>query len=123
VRSFGELEAAIMDQVWLAGRPILVRDIWAGLRPEREPAYNTVLTVVEILFRKGWLAREKEGRAYRYWATVTREDYTAGLMGEALEASPDRVAALRSFVARIDQAEALQLRRMLDQALREGADS
>jgi len=123
VRSFGELEAAIMDQVWLAGRPLLVRDIWAGLRPEREPAYNTVLTVVEILFRKGWLAREKEGRAYRYWATVTREDYTAGLMGEALEASPDRVAALRSFVARIDQAEALQLRRMLDQALREGADS
>ncbi len=123
MRSFGELEAAIMDQVWLAGRPILVRDIWAGLRPEREPAYNTVLTVVEILFRKGWLAREKEGRAYRYWATVTREDYTAGLMGEALEASPDRVAALRSFVARIDQAEALQLRRMLDQALREGADS
>ena len=123
MRSFGELEAAIMDQVWLAGRPLLVRDIWAGLRPEREPAYNTVLTVVEILFRKGWLAREKEGRAYRYWATVTREDYTAGLMGEALEASPDRVAALRSFVARIDQAEALQLRRMLDQALREGADS
>jgi predicted transcriptional regulator len=123
VRSFGELEAAIMDQVWLAGRPLLVRDIWAGLRPEREPAYNTVLTVVEILFRKGWLAREKEGRAYRYWATVTREDYTAGLMGEALEASPDRVAALRSFVARIDPAEALQLRRMLDQALREGAGS
>jgi len=54
---------------------------------------------------------------------VSREDYIAGLMGEALEASPDRVAALRSFVARIDQAEALQLRRMLDQALREGADS
>jgi len=123
VRSFGELEAAIMDQVWLAGRPILVRDIWAGLRPEREPAYNTVLTVVDILYRKGWLAREKQGRAYRYWATVTREDYTAGLMGEALEASPDRIAALRSFVARIDPAEALQLRRMLDQALREGAGS
>ncbi len=123
MRSFGELEAAIMDQVWLAGRPILVRDIWAGLRPEREPAYNTVLTVVDILYRKGWLAREKQGRAYRYWATVTREDYTAGLMGEALEASPDRIAALRSFVARIDPAEALQLRRMLDQALREGAGS
>jgi predicted transcriptional regulator len=123
VRSFGELEAAIMDRVWLAGRPVLVREIWAQLRPEREPAYNTVLTVVEILYRKGWLAREKDGRAYRYRATATREDYTAGLMGEALEASPDRVAALRSFVERIDPAEARQLRRMLDQALREGAGS
>ena len=123
MRGFGELEAAIMDRIWLAGRPVLVREIWAELRPEREPAYNTVLTVVEILYRKGWLAREKEGRAYRYHATVTREDYTAGLMGEALEASPDRVAALRSFVGRIDPAEARQLRRMLDQVLREGADS
>jgi predicted transcriptional regulator len=120
VRGFGELEAAIMDRVWLAGRPVLVREIWAELRPEREPAYNTVLTVVEILYRKGWLARRKDGRAYRYHATVTREDYTAGLMGEALEASTDRVAALRSFVERIDPAEARQLRTMLNKALREG---
>ena len=123
MRSFGELEAAIMDRVWRAGRPLLVREIWTDLRPEREPAYNTVLTVVEILYRKGWLAREKDGRAYRYQATVTREDYTAGLMGEALEASTDRVAALRSFVERIEPAEARQLRRMLDQALTEGAGS
>ena len=123
MRSFGELEAAIMDRVWLASRPVLVREIWANLRPEREPAYNTVLTVVEILYRKGWLAREKDGRAYRYRATVTREDYTAGLMDEALEASADRVAALRSFVERIDPAEAEQLRQMLDRALREGTGS
>jgi hypothetical protein len=37
VRAFGELEAAIMDQVWAAGRPVLVREIHDGLRPEREP--------------------------------------------------------------------------------------
>jgi predicted transcriptional regulator len=119
VRSFGELEAAIMDRVWTAGRPVRVREIWAALRPGREPAYNTVLTVVEILYRKGWLEREKDGRAYRYRATMTREDYTAALMGEALETSPDRVAALRSFVGRIDPAEARQLRQLLDSALRD----
>jgi predicted transcriptional regulator len=121
VGSFGELEAAIMDRIWSAGRPLLVRDVHKTLRPER--AYNTVWTVVEILYRKGWLAREKDGRAYRYRATVTREDYTAGLMGEALEASPDRVAALRSFVGLIDPAEARQLRKMLDKALRGEAGS
>jgi predicted transcriptional regulator len=123
VRNFGELEAAIMDRVWAAGRPVRVREVWAGLRPERDPAYNTVLTVVEILHRKGWLEREKDGRAYRYAATVTREDYTAGLMDEALEGSPDRVAVLRSFVGRIDPAEAQQLREMLDLALRAGNGS
>ena len=59
MRGFGELEAAIMDRVWRAGHPVLVREIHGWLRPEREPAYNTVLTVVEILYRKGWLARER----------------------------------------------------------------
>jgi predicted transcriptional regulator len=98
VRGFGRLEAAIMGRVWLAARPVLVREIWAGLRPEREPACNTVLTVAETLHGKGWLARGKDGRAYRYRATVSREDYTAGLMCEALEASPGpggRTARLR----------------------------
>jgi predicted transcriptional regulator len=123
VRAFGELEAAIMDQVWAAGRPVLVREIHDGLRPEREPAYNTVLTVVEILYRKGWLARDKDGRAYRYRPTASREDYTAGLMGEVFDTSTDRLATLRLFMERIDPAEADELRAMLDEAHRDGAGS
>lgn len=123
VRAFGELEAAIMDQVWAAGRPVLVREIHDGLRPEREPAYNTVLTVVEILYRKGWLARDKDGRAYRYRPTASREDYTADLMGEVFDTSTDRLATLRLFMERIDPAEADELRAMLDQAHRDGAGS
>jgi len=123
VRGFGELEAAIMDRVWSAGRPVLVREIHDALRPEREPAYNTVLTVVEILYRKGWLAREKDGRAYRYRATASRADYTAGLMEEAFAASTDRLATLRRFVHRIDPAEAEELRAILEAERRDGAGS
>src|SRR5437588_10327825 len=123
MRGFGELEAAIMDRVWRAGHPVLVREIHGALRPDREPAYDTVLTVVEILYRKGWLAREKDGRAYRYHATASREEYTAGLMEEAFEASTDRVATLRSFVQRIDPAEAEELRAMLEAERRDGAGS
>ena len=123
VRGFGELEAAIMDRVWAAGRPVLVREIQDALRPDREPAYNTVWTVVEILYRKGWLARAKDGRAYRYRATASREEYTAGLMEEAFDTSTDRLATLRSFVQRIDPAEAAELAAMLDEARRDGAGS
>jgi predicted transcriptional regulator len=123
VRAFGELEAAIMDQVWAAGRPVLVREIHDGLRPEREPAYNTVLTVVEILYRKGWLARERAGRAYRYRPTASREDYTADLMREVFDTSTDRLATLRLFMERIDPAEADELRALLDQARGDGAGS
>jgi len=123
VRGFGELEAAIMDRVWSAGGPLRVREIHDALRPEREPAYNTVLTVVEILYRKGWLARQRDGRAFRYWATVSREEHAADLMGEAFAASTDRVATLRRFVQRIDPAEVGQLRAMLEQARRKGGGS
>ena len=123
VRGFGELEAAIMDRVWSAVRPVLVREIHDGLRPDREPAYNTVLTVVEILYRKGWLAREKDGRAYRYRATASRANYTADLMGEVFAASTDRLATLRRFVQRIDPAAAEELRAMLEAERRDGSGS
>jgi predicted transcriptional regulator len=118
VRGFGELEAAIMDRVWSADTPLLVREVHGTLQPER--AYNTVLTVVEILYRKGWLSRVKDGWAYRYRATVSREEYTADLMGEALAASTDRAATLRRFAERIDPAEAEELREALEQARRAG---
>jgi predicted transcriptional regulator len=121
MRGFGDLEAAIMERVWAAGQPLLVREIRQTLEPER--AYNTVWTVVEILYRKGWLTREKDGRAYRYVATVSREDYTAGLMGEALAASTDRAATLRRFAERFGPAEAEQLREALDQARRSGGSA
>ena len=114
MRGFGELEAAIMDRVWSSGRPLLVREIQQTLEPTR--AYNTVWTVVEILYRKGWLSREKDGRAYRYRATVTRDDHAANLMGEALAASADHATAFRRFAERISPEEAAQLREALEQA-------
>ena len=112
MRGFGDLEGAIMEQVWAAGGPLLVREIQRALEPER--AYNTVWTVTEILFRKGWLAREKEGRAYRYRATVSRDEYTGDLMGEALAASADRAAACRRFALRFcaEVAEVVRLARL-----------
>lgn len=118
MRGFGELETAIMEQVWSAGRPLPVREIQRAIRPER--AYNTVWTVAEILYRKGWLAREKDGRAYRYRATVSREQYIADMMSEALAASTDRAGTLRRFAERMTAEEAEQLRGALESALRAG---
>src|SRR5213595_572901 len=106
VRGFGELEAAIMDRVWSAGRPVLVREIHDMLRPEREPAYNTVLTVVEILFRKGWLTRERARRAYRYEQPASRHDPSHQPGGLAQAASIGRVDTLRGPAQRRDPVEA-----------------
>lgn len=121
VRGLGDLEAAIMDVMWSADGPLPVREVLARLREDRELAYTTVQTVMDILFRKGWVDRELMRRAYVYWAKAGREDYVAGLMAEALDVSSDRSAALARFVERMDRAEVDQLRALLDAAKPDGA--
>lgn len=113
---FGELEAAIMDAVWEAGQPLRVREVLDRLDRDPEPAYNTVHTVTEILYRKGWLSKEKDGRAYKYGARRTREGYVAGLMGEALAVAGDRTATLVRFVEEMQPGEAEELHRLLGEA-------
>lgn len=120
MRGFGELEAAIMDIVWSSDDPLAVRDVLERLRAERSLAYTTVQTVMDILHRKGWLSRQKDGRAYRYQPTATREDYAAGLMTEVLAATSDRTAALVRLFERMDPAEVAELRSALDEARVDG---
>jgi predicted transcriptional regulator len=71
---------------------------------------------MEILFRKGWLDRQKSGRAYLYVTVRSREDYVAGLMGEALAVAADPAATLVRLVEDLEPGEIAQLRVALDAA-------
>ena len=113
---FGELESSIMDQVWAAPDPVSVRQVVSALQPERPLAYTTVQTVMENLLHKGWLTRQRDGRAFLYRATASRAHYVARLMDEALAGTPDRTAALATFAERMDPGEAEHLQRALDAA-------
>ncbi|GAA1970353.1 BlaI/MecI/CopY family transcriptional regulator [Kitasatospora viridis] len=97
VRPLGELENAVMTRVWEWNRPVTVREVLLDLRSDREIAYTTVMTVLDKLYRKGWLRRERDGRAYRYAPVATREAYTAALMHEAWATSDNPAAALVHF--------------------------
>jgi predicted transcriptional regulator len=119
MRRFGELEAAIMDRLWERGSPALVREILDDLREDRPLAYTTVMTVMDNLHRKGWLRRQRDGRAWRYEPTGSRSGYTAALMNEALETSADRRKALAHFALQMSPHDAAVLREALDEALRE----
>jgi hypothetical protein len=93
MRRFGELEAVIMDRLWEWGRPVLVREVVDALHEDRAPAYTTVMTVMENLHRKGWLRRERDGRAWRY--EPTGADHRTALAHFALQMSPHDAALLR----------------------------
>jgi predicted transcriptional regulator len=110
MRGFGELEAVIMQRVWDHGRPVTVRELFDELVLQRAIAYTTVMTTMDNLHRKGWLTRAKEGKAYRYTATASREEYSARLMREALDDGGNTQAVLTHFVAQMDGAESEVLR-------------
>jgi predicted transcriptional regulator len=110
MHGFGDLEAVIMHRVWDHGGPVTVRELFDELRRERVIAYTTVMTTMDNLHRKGWLTRVKEGKAYRYSATASREEYSARLMREALDDGGDTQAVLSHFVAQMDGEESEVLR-------------
>jgi predicted transcriptional regulator len=110
VRRLGDLEAVIMQMVWDRGSPVTVRDLVDDLQQERAIAYTTVMSTMDNLHRKGWLARAKDGKAYRYMATATREEYSARLMQEALADGGDTEVVLSHFVAQMGGAESEVLR-------------
>jgi predicted transcriptional regulator len=113
VRGFGDLEAVIMDRVWERGEPVTVRELFDELSAERAIAYTTVMSTMDNLHRKGWLGRVREGKAYRYTATASREEYSARLMREALADGGDAEVVLSHFVAQIGSGESDALRSVL----------
>jgi predicted transcriptional regulator len=113
VRGLGDLEAVIMDRVWEHGEPVTVRELFDELSAERAIAYTTVMSTMDNLHRKGWLDRVREGKAYRYTATASREEYSARLMREALADGGDAEVVLSHFVAQIGSGESEALRSVL----------
>jgi predicted transcriptional regulator len=116
VTKFGELEAAIMDVVWDAPGAVRVREVADRLNQSRTLAFNSVQTVMENLFYKGWLSRSKDGRAYTYLPKQSREDYAARLVTEALGAARDPAATLMRVMGELKPDEVSELRAALDAA-------
>lgn len=102
-----------MARLWAAPGPLTVREVHDQL--ERELAYTTVMTVLGRLAKKGVVRQERDGKAYRYAATSSREQMAAALMLDALgDVGEDRTAALVAFVDRVGPEEAATLRAALD---------
>jgi len=113
-RGFGDLEAVIMDRIWNRGATTTtVREIFHELEAEREIAYTTVMSTMDNLHGKGWLDREKDGKAYRYWPTLTREEHSARLMRDALDVGGRSELVLNHFVEQISPEESARLRAAL----------
>ena len=73
-KRLAEAEWEVMDGVWHLDRQVTVRDVVDYLYPNGEKAYTTVQTIMNILFEKGVLNRQKIGPVNVYKSALSRED-------------------------------------------------
>lgn len=102
-----------MDLVWAADGVITVRDVLEELQRDREIAYTTVQSTMDNLHRKDWLTRHREGKAYLYTPRLTREEYSAQMMRDALDAGGRSDLVLAHFLETISAEESAELRKVL----------
>lgn len=81
----GELESAVMETLWAQSQQT-VNEVEERLRNKREIAHTTVLTTLDRMYRKGYLTREKQAKAFVYAPRYTRDEFERMLAQEVLGA-------------------------------------
>jgi BlaI family transcriptional regulator, penicillinase repressor len=112
-----EAELRLMDVLWQKG-PATVQQVMEDL-PEREPlAYNSVLTTIRILEKKGYVKHVKDGRAFVYSPLVARKDATRSeisrLVNRFFGDSHELLVLNLLEDQGVDAAELKRLRKMLE---------
>ena len=115
----GSLEREIMEVIWGdAGSEVSVRNVLES-SAGKGLAYTTVMTVLDRLWRKGYLSRRRSGRAYLYRAARTRDEHVESLVTEVLAGVGDRRSALLGFVRGVDDEDLESLRAAIRQVRKE----
>jgi len=110
-----EAELPIMDILWQKGSAV-VTDVVAGLA-NTAVAYNTVLTTLRILERKGYVRHTKEGRAFVYHPVVERGEASRkavrNLVKRFFQDSPELLILNVLEDEQLDGTELAKLKRMI----------
>jgi predicted transcriptional regulator len=115
MRSRGELERSVLEQLWTAARPLTpsVLQELLSTNDQRGLALTTVMTVLSRLEKKGFVTRDRSTRPAAYAPARAREDYVAELMHDALGTTGNRTEALARFLGQASTDETDTLKRLL----------
>jgi predicted transcriptional regulator len=111
-----EAELRIMEVLWQKG-PATVQQVLDRLPEKPALAYNSVLTTVRVLEKKGYVQHEKDGRAHLYAPLIDREAATRTeirhLVGRFFKNSEELLMLSLLEEKGIDAAELKRLREMI----------
>lgn len=119
-----ELELEILKVLWNES-PLLVRDVRAGLESQaaRPLAHSSVITMLNIMHRKGFLRRRKQGKSFLFWPNVQKQDVAGGMLGDLLSRAFDGSASAMVLnlleTADLDAEELHQIRKLITRKAKE----
>jgi BlaI family transcriptional regulator, penicillinase repressor len=117
-----EAELRLMDVVWQRGEST-VQQVLEALPKRPALAYNSILTTIRILEKKGYLKHIKDGRAHVYMALIERDDATRSeishLVHRFFENSHEQLVLNILEDESIDASELKRLRKLLAENPRE----
>ncbi|MEQ8765794.1 MAG: BlaI/MecI/CopY family transcriptional regulator [Planctomycetota bacterium] len=119
------LELEILKIVWGRGTataPEVREALASGNEAERAP--SSVITMLNIMVEKGYLARAKEGRGYRYSPVVQESEVHQGMLGDLVRrlfGGSTRSAVLALLeTGDLDSDELSEIRRLIQRKAKEG---
>lgn len=114
-----EAELRIMNVLWLKGSGT-VQQVLDSITQKPTLAYNSVLTTIRVLERKGYLKHLKDGRAHVYTPLVGQQEATRSeirhLVSRFFKNSHEQLVLNVLEDQGIEPEELARLRQMLDRA-------
>ncbi len=77
-------ELEVLQVIWERG-PCTVRAVMDVLKGRRPRAYTSVMSLLDVMYDKGLLARKSKGRAFLYSAKVARTKALSGMVRDLLD--------------------------------------
>lgn len=113
-------ELEVLKILWQRG-PSTVRDVWLALG--QRGAYTSMMSLLTVMYEKGQVTRQPEGRAFRYAAGAPQEETQGGMVSDllrrAFEGSASTLVSRLLEQAEPDADELREIRRAITRYLDE----
>ena len=119
-----ELELEILKILW-DDAPLPVREVRARLESlaDRPLAHSTVITMLNIMYDKGFLKRKKDGKSFLFSPKVKKDRVTGGMMGDllsrAFNGSPSAMVLNLLESTDVDADELAEIRKLISRKSKE----
>ncbi len=114
-----DAQLEILQVVWQHSE-ITVSDVWQAIATNRPVARNTVLTVMDRLAKRGWLAKRSVGNTDLYQAAVSKKvtlgDMLRRFVDTAFGGSDDSLVMALLEGRGVSKEEAMRIRKRIDEA-------